>query len=75
MDAMAAASLTQDMDLTVISPSADLPALADNSKYRYFLRTSPSMSVDVDIMIAVLVNASIKHVAVIYDDVRIKYQF
>lgn len=49
-DAMAAAALTRDMDLTVISPTADSAVLSDSKMYSYFMRTTPSTQNDVDIL-------------------------
>ncbi|KAK7087453.1 metabotropic glutamate receptor 2-like [Littorina saxatilis] len=66
MDAMAAARLTSKMDLTVISPSADSTMLSDHGQYPYFLRTKPSIQVDVDVMAAVLRQTQTKYAAAIY---------
>ncbi|KAK7487812.1 hypothetical protein BaRGS_00020953 [Batillaria attramentaria] len=49
-DAMAAAKLTGDMHLTVISPSADSATLSNSNMYPYFLRTTPSILNDVKIL-------------------------
>ena len=68
-DTMAAAALTSDMDLTLISPSADSVLLSDYEKYPFFLRTTPTIQTDIDIMAAVLNEVDTDYVAAIYEEV------
>ncbi|XP_076435087.1 metabotropic glutamate receptor 2-like [Babylonia areolata] len=66
-DAMAAAKLTEDMDLTLISPQADSVLLSNGEMYPYFLRTIPSLQVDIDILADLLQDVQTKYVAAIYE--------
>ena len=68
-DTMAAASLTSDMDLTLISPSADSVLLSNYEQYPFFLRTTPTIQVDIDVIAAVLDEVDTKYVAAIYEEV------
>ena len=71
MDAVAAAKLTADLQLTLISPSADSGLLSDAEKYPFFLRTTPTIQVDIDIMVDVLTNVRTEYVAAIYQEVSV----
>ncbi|KAL8599974.1 hypothetical protein ACOMHN_038973 [Nucella lapillus] len=68
MDTNAAAKLTGDMRLTLISPSADSGMLSSAKNYPYFLRTTPTVQMDVEIMAYMLTHVDTKFVAVIYQE-------
>ena len=64
---IAAARLTSDLDLTLISPSADSTVLSQSKLFPYFLRSTPSMQTDIDIMADILIRLGTKFVAVFYE--------
>lgn len=69
-DAIAAATLANDLDMTIISPSANAAVLSVNTMYRTFLRTVPSIEKDVEIMSYILTTQlGVRCVAVISEAV------
>ncbi|KAL4223422.1 hypothetical protein ACF0H5_016892 [Mactra antiquata] len=65
--AMAASMLLNDMKTTVVSQAATSPMLSDDM-YEYFLRTVPSGSAEMQVLVKLMQYKAIRYVQVLYAD-------